>query len=180
LSTILHEATHNLGPAHEYKYKGKTDSQWFGGGLASMMEELKAQTGALYLVDFVKQRSIIDAELARRTYTESIVWAFGHISRGMYTSTGGRKAYSQLAAIQIGFLLDEGALGWDANAKAANERDLGAFTIHFDSPGAIERDDEGCRWAQGFGRQGGRRGPREEIRRWHRRAAEHHHRAPAT
>jgi len=140
LATILHEATHNLGPAHEYKYKGKADTQWFGGGLASMMEELKAQTGALYFVDFVKQRSIIDAELARRTYTDNIVWALGHISRGMYTSTGGRKAYSQLAAIQIGFLLDEGALSWDASAKAANEKDVGAFTIHFDKlPGAIEK-----------------------------------------
>ena len=47
LSTILHEATHNLGPAHEYKVGGKDDRDVFGGPVASMMEELKAQTGAL-------------------------------------------------------------------------------------------------------------------------------------
>src|SRR5205823_13406325 len=94
LATILHEATHNLGPAHEYKYKGKTDSQWFGGGLASMMEELKAQSGALFFVEFLKKEGIIDAELARRAYTDCVVWSFGHISRGMYTDTNQRKPYS--------------------------------------------------------------------------------------
>jgi hypothetical protein len=140
LTTILHEATHNLGPAHEYKYKGKKDSEWFGGPLASMMEELKAQSGALYFVDFLKKQGIIDEELAKRTYVDSVVWAFGHISRGMYTDRGGRKAYSQLAAIQVGFLLDEGALAWDAKAQAANGKDAGAFTIQYDKlPGAIDK-----------------------------------------
>jgi hypothetical protein len=140
LTTILHEATHNLGPAHEYKYKGKTDSQWFGGGLASMMEELKAQCGALYFVDFLTKQKIIDAEMARRTYTDSVVWAFGHISRGMYTDSGGRKPYSQLAAIQIGFLLDQGALSWDPKAQAANGKDMGAMTIHFEKlPAAVDQ-----------------------------------------
>jgi hypothetical protein len=140
LTTILHEATHNLGPAHEYKYKGKTDSQWFGGPLASMMEELKAQSGALYYVEFLKKQGIIDEEMAKRTYTDSVVWAFGHISRGMYDGRGGRKAYSQLAAIQMGFLLDEGALSWDPKAPAANGKDTGAFTIRFDKvPAAVEK-----------------------------------------
>jgi hypothetical protein len=140
LNTILHEATHNLGPAHEYKVNGKTDDQAFGGGLASMMEELKAQTGALYYLEFLKKKGIIDEALVQKVYTDSIVWAFGHISRGMYTSTGGRKAYSQLAAIQVGFFLDEGALSWDAKAKAANGSDVGAMTIHFDKmPAAVAK-----------------------------------------
>ena len=140
LTTILHEASHNLGPAHEYRFKGKTDSQWFGGGLASMMEELKAQTGGLYFVDFLKQKGLIDAALARQTYADAIVWSFGHISRGMYTDTGGRKAYSQLAAIHIGFLMDEGALSWDAAAPAANGKDKGALRIDFEKmPAAVEK-----------------------------------------
>jgi hypothetical protein len=140
LSTILHETTHNLGPAHEYKFKGKTDAQWFGGGLASMMEELKAESGALFLIEFLVQRGIIDAELAHQTYAEIVVWSFGHISRGMYTDTGVRKPYSQLSAILIGFLLDQGALDWDAQAPSANGKDTGAFVIHFDKvPAAAER-----------------------------------------
>ncbi len=129
IKTILHEATHNLGPAHEYSHKGKTDQQWFGGGLASMLEELKADTGALYFTDWLVKKGVFDPELAKKAYTDGIVWAFGHISRGMYESDGKRKPYSQLAAIQIGFLLDEGAMTFDPNATAANGTDKGAFTI---------------------------------------------------
>jgi hypothetical protein len=140
LSTILHEATHNLGPAHEYVYKGKKDTQSFGGGLASMMEELKAQSGALYYVEFARQRGLISPALAQQTYVDSIVWSFGHISAGMYTASGGRKAYSQLSAIQVGFLMDEGAMTFDPAATAANGSDKGAFTIHLDKlPAAVDK-----------------------------------------
>jgi hypothetical protein len=130
LDTILHEATHNLGPAHEYQFKGKTDVQLFGGGLASMMEELKAETGSLYFTDLLKQKGIIDEKLANQIYVDIVTWAFGHISRGMYEAGGQRRPYSQLAAIQIGFLRDEGALTWDDNATAANGSDKGAYTVH--------------------------------------------------
>ncbi len=132
LSTILHEATHNLGPAHEYRYHGKTASQAFGGGMASMLEELKAQTGALYFIGYIQKKGIISPELAKQTYLDSITWCFGHISRGMYTPDGHRKAYSQLAAIQIGFLMDQGAIHWDEKAKAADGTDTGAFVVDFD------------------------------------------------
>ncbi|MEO6573680.1 MAG: hypothetical protein ABIP89_07575, partial [Polyangiaceae bacterium] len=71
-------------------------------------------------------------DLAKQTYVDSIAWGFGHISRGMYTEAGERKAYSQLAAIQMGFLMDEGALTFDPNAVAANGTDKGAFSVNFD------------------------------------------------
>ena len=35
MGTVLHEASHNLGPSHEYKVDGKTDEEIFGGVLAS-------------------------------------------------------------------------------------------------------------------------------------------------
>jgi hypothetical protein len=132
LSTILHEATHNLGPAHEYKVGGKADELIFGGPLAAIMEELKAQTGALFLVEFLHEKGILDDDQARRVYTDCVVWAFGHISQGMRTPSGDPKTYSQLAAIQVGFLIEQGAITWDANAPAANGTDKGAFTLHLD------------------------------------------------
>jgi hypothetical protein len=132
LSTILHEATHNLGPAHDYRTPaGQNDSEAFGGQLASMLEELKAQSGALFFIDWLRQRSVIDETQAQQIYVDSIVWAFGHISRGMYTPEGQRKPYSQLAAVQIGVLLDEGALRWDPSATAADGHSQGAFSIDF-------------------------------------------------
>jgi hypothetical protein len=138
LETILHEATHNLGPSQEYKFAGKTDSQAFGGGIASMLEELKAQTGALYYLDFLAKKGVITPDLQKQSYIDSVVWAFGHIAQGMYEADGQRKPYSQLAAIQVGFLMDEGALEW-VDAPAANGTDKGAFRFHFEKfPAACE------------------------------------------
>jgi hypothetical protein len=132
LSTILHEATHNLGPAHEYKVGGKDDDVVFTGPIASMMEELKAQSGALFLLEFLRNKKLITDEMAQGAFVDSIIWAFGHISQGMYTGDKSRKAYGNLAAIQIGYMIDKGALTWDPNATAANGTDKGAFTIHAD------------------------------------------------
>lgn len=129
LSTILHEATHNLGPAHEYMVGGKKAREVFGGPIASMMEELKAQTGALFLVDFLLRKGIISDALASQSYADAIVWALGHISQGMYTGSGERKTYGNVAAIQIGFLIDKGAMKWDPKATAANGTDKGALVL---------------------------------------------------
>jgi hypothetical protein len=136
LSTILHEAGHNLGPSHEYRPSagsaaGQTDDEAFGGALASMLEELKAQSCALFFVDLLRERGILTDAQAREVYLDSIVWTFGHISRGMYTPTGQRKAYSQLAAVQIGVLLDQGAITWSPEASAADGTHTGAFRIDF-------------------------------------------------
>jgi hypothetical protein len=139
MSTILHEATHNLGPAHEYRVDGRTSDEIFGGEMASMLEELKAQSGALFLLSLLRERDVLDETAVREAYLDSIIWAFGHISRGMYTPDGHRKAYSQLAAIQIGELLASGALTWNATRGAANGQDQGAFDIDYAAmPAAAE------------------------------------------
>ena len=140
LSTILHEATHNLGPSHDYRANGQTDAEAFGGGLASMLEELKAQSGALFFVEWLRARGVLDDAQARQAYVDSLVWSLGHVSRGMYTPSGQRKAYSQLSAIQLGFLLDEGAVRFDPDALAADGTHRGAFSIDVARfPAAAER-----------------------------------------
>jgi hypothetical protein len=140
LSTLLHEATHNLGPTHEHKVGGKTDAQVFGGQMSTMLEELKAQSGALFFIDFAKTHGIITAEDAEHAYADAVVWSFGHISRGMYGEAHKRKPYSQLSAIQVGFLMDEGVLTFDPNLPAANGLDKGAFTIAYEKfPAAAEK-----------------------------------------
>ncbi len=132
LSIILHEAAHNLGPSHEYKVDGKTDDELFGGPMASTLEELKAQTSALWYIDFLLKKGIISPELARQSYVDSFLWALGHISRGMYSDNNKPKPYSQLAAIQVGFLMEAGAISFNADAMAANGTDKGAFALHLD------------------------------------------------
>src|SRR5262245_62574107 len=97
-----------------------------------VMEELKAQTGALFLIELLRAKKIISDELAAQSYVDALVWAFGHISQGMYTGAKERKTYGNLAAIQVGILIDKGALTWNAKARAANGKDTGAFTVHAD------------------------------------------------
>lgn len=140
MTTVLHEAAHNLGPAHQYRVKGKTDDEVFGGPMASTLEELKAQTAALYYTDWLVEKGVIDRGAADRAHLRDMTWAFGHVSRGLYTSDGKPKPYSQLAAIQVGFLLREGALRWNAEATAANGKDQGCFAVRFDElPAAVKK-----------------------------------------
>ncbi len=132
MSTVLHEAAHNLGPAHEYKVRGKTAREIFDGPLASTMEELKAQTAALFFADWLVEKKLITEKVAAQAHVRDIVWSFGHISRGMYSNTKKPKPYSQLAAIQFGHLMKAGAITWEEGATAKNGSDKGCYQIHTD------------------------------------------------
>jgi hypothetical protein len=132
LTTVLHEATHNLGPSQEYAVRGRPVQKIFGGPIDSMLEELKAETGALFFTEMLRAKGMIPDELARQMYMNGVVWALGQTAKGMYTASHERQPYPQLAAIQLGILTDAGAITWDPNATAANGQDKGAYTIHLD------------------------------------------------
>ncbi|WP_437282772.1 hypothetical protein WME90_20000 [Sorangium sp. So ce375] len=139
LGTVLHEASHNLGPARGYKVRGKTDEELFGGPLAAMLEELKAQNGALFFPGWLAQKGVLDPALARMSEVRDVIWAFGQVGQGMYTAGGEARPYGQLAAIQLGSLLDAGALGFYRGETAANGADKGCFAIQADKmPAAAE------------------------------------------
>jgi hypothetical protein len=131
MGTVLHEAAHNLGPAHEYAVGGRTDGAIFGGPMASTMEELKAQTSALWLTDWLAGKGVVSRDLAEKAHVHGVTWAFGHVARGMYDAEGKIKPYSALAAIQLGFLAERGALAWSPDAPAANGTDRGCMEIDF-------------------------------------------------
>ena len=131
MSTVLHEAAHNLGPAHEYKVNGKKDEQIFGGSLASMLEELKAQTSALYFADWLVGKNIVTQEQADGAHFRDVTWSFGHIAEGMVDADNKPKPYSQLASIQMGALYKAGALVWKADEMAANGKDKGCMSLDF-------------------------------------------------
>ena len=130
VNIILHEASHNFGPHSDYRIKGKTPKVLFGGKLASTLEELKAQTAGLWFLQFLRKEGLIDDKTLKQSYTQAMLWAFGHIARGMFTSSGNVRPYSQLAAVQVGFFVKQGALSFKK----------GKFTIHFKKlPGAIDK-----------------------------------------
>lgn len=139
ISSLLHEAAHNLGPSHEYKVKGKEDDVVFGGPLASTLEELKAQTSSMYLTNWLAGKGLFSDEEVRKIQLRNIAWGFGHISRGMYTADGTPRNYSQLAAMQLGAFMKAGAVSWKAEETAANGKDQGCIEIDFGAlPAAVE------------------------------------------
>lgn len=133
MSTVLHEAAHNLGPSHQYEVNGKIDNVIFGGPLANTMEELKAQSAALYFTDWLVEKGVIKADKANQAHVRDVAWSFGHISRGMYDDAKRPLNYSQLSAIQVGFLMDEGVLTWNAGEKAQNGTDTGCFSMKLEA-----------------------------------------------
>jgi hypothetical protein len=131
MSTVLHEAAHNLGPAHQYKVGKLTDREVFGGPLASTLEELKAQTAALYFTDWLGSKKELSDEEVKRAHVRDLLWSFGHISRGMYEADKHPRNYSQLAAIQLGLLVEGKAVVWKASEMAANGSDVGCYSFDF-------------------------------------------------
>ena len=140
LDSLLHEAAHNLGPSHDYRVAGRTAPEAFGGPLASTLEELKAQNSALYLLSMLQARGVLQPDEVLRTLRESLAWAFGHISRGMYAADGTPRNYSHLAAIQVGSFIDSGALQWLPEEMAADGKDKGCLQVDYAKlPGSIEK-----------------------------------------
>jgi hypothetical protein len=131
MMVVLHEAAHNLGPSHDYKVKGKDDDAVFGGPLAATMEELKAQSSALFFTQWLVGKGVVKKDEAEAAQVRELAWAFGHISRGMYDGAGKPKNYSQLASIQLGSFSKAGALVWKKADKAANGTDEGCFELDF-------------------------------------------------
>lgn len=114
VGTILHEATHNLGPHSDSRINGKTAAEIFGGRMEGVLEELKAQTGALWYIELLRRKGLLSEKLVGETYTHELAWCFGHISNGMTTDGGSPKPYSQLSAVQIGSFVKAGVLEWKA------------------------------------------------------------------
>jgi hypothetical protein len=132
MAIVLHEAAHNLGPTREYKVGRRTDQAFFGGPLATILEELKSETAAAYFPAKLVGRKLItprEGDLVRATVVAA---ALGSVAQGMYDPAGHTKPYSQLALIELGFLRRGGALEWKADQAAGNGADRGCFELHAD------------------------------------------------
>lgn len=107
VGTILHEIVHNLGPS------GREDLL---GERAYFVEELKAQTGALYLAERLRADGAITDDVAAGVILDGVTWCFRKIAAGI------TDAYGALCSIQVGTWLDDGALTWTGDR----------FTLHPD------------------------------------------------
>jgi len=136
IDIILHEATHNLGPYSDFRIDGKRPGQIFGGGLATVLEELKAQSGSWFYVPLLQKAGVISDDEAKQLYTHALVWSFGHLSQGLFAADGNPKPYSQLSAVIVGRLVDGGALEW-VTVQAADGSQKGLFRLNYDLVPAV-------------------------------------------
>jgi hypothetical protein len=108
--------------------------------MASILEELKAQTGGLWYLSYLQEKGLLTKEETLQTYVNNIFWCFNHISRGMTTADGNPKPYSQLAAIQVGTFLEEGALKKVSYTDPETKSEGWRFEIDFDKfPKSIDK-----------------------------------------
>lgn len=128
---LLHEAMHNFGPGSATLVDGKESEAIFGGPLAAILEELKAELGAIYFLPYLRDKGIITDQEVAQGYIAVLSWAAGHLSRGLFTATGRPKTYSHVAAVIVGSLLESGAIEWDGTL-GADTSDAGRFRVHID------------------------------------------------
>lgn len=128
LGTVLHEATHNLGPYGSTLIDGKRPQDIFGGQVDAILEELKAQTGALWFMITLRDKGLMTPDEVKKGWLASLSWTFGHISQGMVDGEGHPKTYSQLSAIQLGEFVRAGAMRWVDGPG----QDGGRFELDFD------------------------------------------------
>jgi hypothetical protein len=84
----------------------------------------------MFYAEWLVEKKDIERAFADKSHIRDVFWGFGHISRGMYDEDNHPKNYSQLAAIQFGSFMADGAITWNAKEKAANGADLGCYTVN--------------------------------------------------
>jgi hypothetical protein len=147
-SVVYHELFHNLGPRDKVKKPGSEET--YGGKLTTAagvpwrlpLEELKAQTGSLFMAaefyqDALRQNASPEAvEKATAAFRQHVVydlaWALRMILRGSRSGPAFNPSspYCKLAAVQVGFLTEQGAISFDATTQK--------WSIDFDKmPAAI-------------------------------------------
>jgi hypothetical protein len=137
MDVVLHEATHNFGPTGAWRVDAKPPEEIFGGTTDAILEELKAQTGSLFYLDYLAEKGDLDEKTVKGIVLTALRWAFGQISRGLWDADGKPKTYGHVAAIQLHWLVSSGALKFDEAARGSG--DPGRFVVDFQKlTGAVE------------------------------------------
>ncbi len=138
LRSRLEEASRDLGP--------QRDSPPLGGpaidpldDVRPALERLEAASGVLFFARWLTGHALLDMGLERGVVLEQLLQSFEYTALGTRRPPGQPLDGGQTAAIQIGMLLDDGALRWDPDALAADGEHRGAFTIDFERMAAASQ-----------------------------------------
>lgn len=107
---LAHELMHGLGP-HDIKVGGaNTTVRKQMKELYSAMEEAKADISALFALDYLISKGVVEKEMEREMYTTFLASAFRSVRFGV------TEAHGKGVAMQFNYLSDEGAIQINENA----------------------------------------------------------------
>jgi len=106
---LMHELVHGLGPHDILVGERKTTVRRELKETYSIIEEAKADISGLFAFHFLAERGVLDAELMNSLYQTYLASAFRSIRFGI------NEAHGRGMAIQLNFLLDFGAIRFNAD-----------------------------------------------------------------
>lgn len=115
---VDHEFAHNLGPRQNLPAEDGQALEQHIGDYSLKIEELKAQTGALFFNGLLGEWKERTEKEVKAAYTAEVLWMFGQLRRGLPRFHQGTfhetpSPYQQLAAVQLGYLQEKGAIVFD-------------------------------------------------------------------
>lgn len=110
LNTTFHELAHGFGAFHEMSITNKegkrTTVKQALREHETLMEELKADTVGLWLMQNQQAKGALDEAAAKKRYTSQLLDTVGLFQYPL------QDTYARMAAIELGWYLDAGALSW--------------------------------------------------------------------
>lgn len=119
---VEHELAHNFGPRQNLPAEDGRPLEQHIGSYSLKLEELKAQTGALYINGLLGKQKLRSEEEVKAGTTAAVLWMFGHLRRALPAWRQGtlhelKSPYIQLAAVQLGYLQEKGAIAFDEGSQ---------------------------------------------------------------
>ena len=127
--SAMHGATRGLGPTRSYMLNGRSPEAIFGGLNAAILEELKAISASMYFVQWLREKELIEPEVANEVFAFGLLWDMSHISRGVFQPDGRPIMHGHVTAAHVASWLESGALVWREDEMAANGQDKGCLSF---------------------------------------------------
>lgn len=121
MNTTFHEFAHGFGAHEELPIVANGEKTTVGkalGSIETLMEELKADVASLWFIPYLTEKGLMKKDEIEKRCTTAVMHMFGLLQYAL------KGTYPQMAAIEVGNLMEKGALSFDPK----NSR----FTIHFD------------------------------------------------
>lgn len=132
INSIFFLAGRNVGPTDDYRVRGRSQAEIFGGSMARVLNQVKGQASALHFVRWLKGRELIEPQLAERSFASGVMWSMQNLVQSLFAADGSRTVAGHIGAVMMGALLKGGAVQWRSDMAPASGSDKGCLSVYFD------------------------------------------------